>query len=109
MARLARRQSSNSHGDTLTGIAYVPATKTLWMSANSAHPLVYDPRSAQDVTEYMLQEATSALAQREAKERTQRLFRIQQTGELVASTNTRQLVLYQERHPVKCPQLSTSR
>ena len=86
--------SIDSFNDTLTGIAYVPATKTLWMSANSAHPLVYDPRSAQDVTEYMLQEATSALAQREAKERTQRLFRIQQTGELVASTNTRQLVLY---------------
>ena len=83
--------SIDSFNDTLTGIAYVPATKTLWMSANSAHPLVYDPRSAQDVTEYMLQEATSALAQREAKERTQRLFRIQRTGELVASTNTRQL------------------
>ena len=32
--------SIDSFNDTLTGIAYVPATKTLWMSANSAHPRV---------------------------------------------------------------------
>ena len=84
----------NGFSDTLTGLCYVPATKTLWMSANSAHPIVYDPRSATDITHFLQQTATSSLQQREAKERVQRLFRIAETGELLASTNTRALHIY---------------
>ena len=84
----------NGFSDTLTGLCYVPATKTLWMSANSAHPIVYDPRSATDITHFLQQTATSSLQQREAKERVQRLFRITETGELLASTNTRALHIY---------------
>ena len=40
----ARVTEITSFSDTLTGLSYVPATKTLWMSANSPHPIVYDPR-----------------------------------------------------------------
>jgi len=80
--------------DTLTGLAYCPATKTLWMSSNSASPLVYDPRSATDITPFLQQTDTSTLQQREAKERIQRLFRINETGELLASTSTRNLVMW---------------
>ena len=53
--------------DTLTGLAYCPATKTLWMSSNSASPLVYDPRSATDITPFLQQTDTTTLQQREAK------------------------------------------
>ena len=80
--------------DTLTGLAYCPATKTLWMSSNSASPLVYDPRSATDITPFLQQTDTTTLQQREAKERIQRLFRINETGELLASTSTRNLVMW---------------
>ena len=58
-----------SFSDTLTGLCYVPATKTLWMSANSPHPIVYDPRSATDITAFLQQTANTAAENREAKER----------------------------------------
>ena len=58
----------------------MPATRTLWMSANSPHPIVYDPRSASDITGFLQQTATTSLEQREAKERVHRLFRIDETG-----------------------------
>ena len=64
------------------------------MASNSASPLVYDPRSATDITPFLQQSDTSASAQREAKERIQKLFRIEQTGELVASTSTRNLLIW---------------
>ena len=134
-----------SFSDTLTGLCYVPATKTLWMSANSPHPIVYDPRSATDITAFLQQTANTAAENREAKERhahamhlpctyhaptmhllctyrlashvltgrpqripcpspqrtpcpsqerVQRLFRIDETGELLASTNTKALRIY---------------
>ena len=50
------------------------------MSANSPHPIVYDPRSASDITAFLQQTATTSLEQREAKERVHRLFRIDETG-----------------------------
>ena len=84
----------NGIDDTVTGLAYCPATKTLWMSSNSAHPLVYDPRSATDITPFLHGGAKPASAQREAKERILKLFRIEQTGELVASTSTRNLLIW---------------
>jgi len=80
--------------DTVTGLVYCPATKTLWMASNSASPLVYDPRSATDITPYLQQTDTSAHAQKEAKDRVQRLFRIQQTGELVETTSSRNLKIW---------------
>jgi len=80
--------------DTLTGLAYCPATKTLWMSSNSPSPLVYDPRSATDITPFLQQWDSNPLQQHEAKERIQRLFRINETGELLASTSNRNLVLW---------------
>ena len=60
--------------DTLTGLAYCPATKTLWMSANSTSPQVYDPRSATDITPYLLQTDTSALDQREEAQAARRPY-----------------------------------
>ena len=52
------------------------------MSSNSASPLVYDPRSATDITPFLQQTDTSASAQREAKERILKLFRIEQVRHL---------------------------
>lgn len=80
--------------DTLTGLAYCPATKTLWMSSNSTSPLVYDPRSATDITPFLQQNDASSVQTKEAKERIQRLFRINETGELLASTSNRNLVIW---------------
>eukprot|EP00964_Phaeocystis_antarctica_P143890 scaffold109543_cov48-Phaeocystis_antarctica.AAC.1 len=39
------------------------------MSANSPHPIVYDPRSATDITAFLQQTANTAAENREAKER----------------------------------------
>ena len=46
-----------AHGisDTVTGLVYCPSTRTLWISSNSASPLVYDPRSATDITPFLQQ------------------------------------------------------
>ena len=57
----------SNFSDTITGLVYVPATKTLWISFNSPHPLVYDPRSATDITQYLQQSSASAKQLKEAK------------------------------------------
>ena len=84
----------NGIDDTVTGLAYCPATMTLWMASNSAHPLVYDPRSATDITPFLRQTDTSASDQKNQKDRVQKLFRIEQTGELIATTSTRNLQVW---------------
>ena len=64
--------------DTVTGLAYCPATKTLWMASNSTTPVVYDPRSATDITPFL---QLTESANGDAKgERIQKIFRIKQTG-----------------------------
>ena len=63
------------------------------MASNSSQPLVYDPRSATDITPY-LQLSESAGSEGTKNERIQKIFRIHQTGELVASTSSRNLLIW---------------
>jgi hypothetical protein len=35
--------------DTITALAYVAPTQTLWITANSPAPIVFDPRSGVNV------------------------------------------------------------
>lgn len=79
--------------DTLTGLAYAPATKTLWMSANSAQPVVYDPRTLTDISKYLQTRPVQHDKDR-ADQRIQRLFTIKETGEVLAATSGRQLVIW---------------
>ena len=58
--------------DTVTGLAYCPATKTLWMASNSPNLLVYDLRSATDITPYLQQSDTSSSVQRDSRDRIQK-------------------------------------
>jgi len=81
----------NGIDDTVSGLVYCPATRTLWMASNSASPLVYDPRSATDITPFLQQTDASQGASRD---RVQRLYRIPQTGEIVASTSSRNLCIW---------------
>ena len=77
--------------DTLTGLAYATATKTLWMSANSVQPVVYDPRTLTDISKYL---RTQSVEKDRADQRIQRLFTIRETGEVLAATSGRQLVIW---------------
>jgi hypothetical protein len=79
--------------DTLTGLAYAQATRTLWMSANSAQPVVYDPRTLTDISKY-LQARPAQQEKDRADQRIQRLFTIKETGEVLAATSGRQLVIW---------------
>ena len=84
----------NGIDDTVTGLAYCPATRTLWIASNSASPMIYDPRSATDITPYLRQSERTLETDRESKERIQRLFRIEQTGELVGTTSSRGVCIW---------------
>ena len=84
----------NGIDDTVTGLAYCPATKTLWMASNSASPIVYDPRSATDITPYLQSGERASNDERESRERIQRLFRIETTGELVGTTSTKGICIW---------------
>ena len=45
-------QTFGPFADTLTGLCYAPASCELWMSANSAAPIIYDPRTGTNVTAF---------------------------------------------------------
>ena len=74
----------------------------MWISSNSATPIVYDPRSATDITPFLQHTDISASAQRNANNRIQKLFRIHQTGEIVASTSARNLLVWRYNPHAAC-------
>ncbi|KAI9348234.1 quinon protein alcohol dehydrogenase-like superfamily [Obelidium mucronatum] len=46
-------QRFDGFSDTITSICYVLPTQTLWITANSTAPVVYDPRSGINVSEFV--------------------------------------------------------
>ena len=99
IACVRARDEQTGIDDTVTGLAYCPATKTLWMASNSAQPLVYDPRSATDITPFLQQNDIPTSQSRDAKERIQRLFRIPQVAKgeedwLVGTTSSRNVLIW---------------
>lgn len=40
--------------DAVTGICYVPQTGVLWIAAGSTQPLLYEPKSGDNVTIYFM-------------------------------------------------------
>jgi hypothetical protein len=39
-----------NYSDTITSVAYVIPTQTLWIAANSVSPIIFDPRSGINVS-----------------------------------------------------------
>ncbi|KAJ3086653.1 hypothetical protein HK100_008637, partial [Physocladia obscura] len=46
-------QRFDGFSDTITSICYVMPTQTLWITANSSTPIVYDPRSGINVSDFV--------------------------------------------------------
>nr|KAJ3422640.1 hypothetical protein HK105_007194 [Polyrhizophydium stewartii] len=52
-AMYADRTRILAHSDTISSLCYVVPTQTLWVTANSATPVVYDPRSGINVSDFV--------------------------------------------------------
>jgi WD40 repeat protein len=46
-------QRFDGFSDTISSLCYVPPTQTLWVTANSSTPIVYDPRSGINVSDFV--------------------------------------------------------
>jgi hypothetical protein len=46
-------QRFDGFSDTITSLCYVLPTQTLWITANSQVPIVYDPRSGINVSDFV--------------------------------------------------------
>lgn len=46
-------QRFDGFSDTITSLCYVLPTQTLWITANSQTPIVYDPRSGINVSDFV--------------------------------------------------------
>ncbi len=46
-------QRFDGFSDTITSLCYVLPTQTLWITANSPYPIVYDPKSGINVSDFV--------------------------------------------------------
>ena len=77
--------------DTVTGLAYVPATRNYWIASESGRCTVYDPRSPMDISGYV--SATSSLGDFAA---IQHIHQPPDASDvLVGLSSQRQLVMWQ--------------
>ena len=80
--------------DAPTGIVHIPATNSIWVAISQNMPIVYDPRTGLNVTEFKYQLDPAQLAELPAETKLLKLFSYPQTGEVLATTDKRQVVMW---------------
>ena len=80
--------------DAPTGIVHIPATNSIWVAINQNVPIVLDPRTYQNVTEFKYQLDPAQLAELPVETKLLKLFSYPQTGEVLATTDKRHVVMW---------------
>ncbi|KAJ3139429.1 hypothetical protein HK101_003641 [Irineochytrium annulatum] len=89
-------QRFDGFGDTITSVCYVLPTQTLWITASSTSPVVYDPRSGINVTDFVGAsdgERVTHNAHSGAVFYKQLLF-VPEVNEVIGATNRRSLTIW---------------
>ncbi|KAI8837830.1 WD40-repeat-containing domain protein [Chytridium lagenaria] len=86
-------QRFDGFSDTITSVCYVLPTQTLWITASSPDPIVYDPRSGINVTDFV-----SANDDRIHQTNTTLCFKhlqfVPEINEVIGITNRRSIVIW---------------
>ena len=80
--------------DSPTGIVYIPSTHSFWVTVNHNMPMVFDSRDFLNATEFKYQVDPEHHADLPADTKLLKLFSYPQSGEVVATTDKRQLVIW---------------
>ncbi|RKP03096.1 hypothetical protein CXG81DRAFT_10019 [Caulochytrium protostelioides] len=84
-------QKFSNFSDTITSIVYIHPTQTMWVAAGSTSPIVYDPRSDTEITDFVSTDAERA--QRHTENAPLRFYYyIPEIKEVVGITTRRSLV-----------------
>eukprot|EP00002_Diphylleia_rotans_P033367 TRINITY_DN7090_c0_g1_i1.p1 TRINITY_DN7090_c0_g1~~TRINITY_DN7090_c0_g1_i1.p1 ORF type:complete len:812 (-),score=137.18 TRINITY_DN7090_c0_g1_i1:340-2775(-) len=80
--------------DSVTGLCYVPATRSLWASTNTRFLVALDLRTTTNITEYIIDKTMERPKEEEDSPLFQRLFWISEAQEMVGWTTSRQLMMW---------------
>ncbi|KAJ3326052.1 hypothetical protein HDV06_002437 [Boothiomyces sp. JEL0866] len=86
-------QRVDGFNDTITSICYVIPTQTLWVTANSPTPVVYDPRSGINVSDFVRTDDERFHVRGGAIGFRNMIF-VPETNEVIAITNRRSVVVW---------------
>ncbi|KAJ3011791.1 UNVERIFIED_CONTAM: hypothetical protein HDU68_001525 [Siphonaria sp. JEL0065] len=86
-------QRFDGFSDTITSICYVLPTQTLWITANSPAPVVYDPRSGINVSEFV-GSTNEAIQQKTNGSTFKNLLFVQELNEVIGITNRKSVVVW---------------
>ncbi|KAI9091859.1 WD40-repeat-containing domain protein [Phlyctochytrium arcticum] len=81
-------------GDTVTSLCYVLPTQTLWITANSVAPIIYDPRSGINVTDFVRTEEEHYQTKSNSSFTFKQLLFVPEVNEVLASTNRKSIVVW---------------
>jgi WD40 repeat protein len=94
-------QKFDGFSDTISSIVYIIPTQTLWISSNSPGPIVYDPRSGINVSDFVETQSDHLKAGRGAFFFKQLLF-IPETNEVIGTTSRRSIVSWKYNPTASC-------
>jgi WD40 repeat protein len=79
--------------DTIVSFTYVLPTQTLWISANSPSPVIYDPRSGINVTDHVSFD-THAYNPKGSLFSFKSLLYVPETNQIIGVTNRKSIVVW---------------
>jgi WD40 repeat protein len=79
--------------DTIVSLTYVLPTQTLWISANSSSPVIYDPRSGINVTDHISFD-THAYNPKGSPFSFKSLLYVPETNQIIGVTNRKAVVIW---------------
>ncbi|KAG4091430.1 WD40 repeat-like protein [Neocallimastix lanati (nom. inval.)] len=82
-------QNFNGFNNTITSVCYVPPTQTLWLTANSTAPIIWDPKGGINVSDFVTTSLPSSFAGHFKK-----LFYVPEGNHIFGTTNNRSIVIW---------------
>ncbi|KAJ3124143.1 hypothetical protein HK098_001370 [Nowakowskiella sp. JEL0407] len=98
-------QKFDGFSDTITSLCYVVPTQTLWITANSPIPIVYDPRSGVNVSDFVKTD-TGEFHQTNGPFSFKQLLFVAEVNEVVGITNRRSVTIWKYNPFASCTVLS---
>lgn len=87
-------QRFDGFSDTITSLCYVLPTQTLWITANSQNPIVFDPRSGINVSDFVSTDQERFLEANNGPYGFKNLTYIPETNEVIGLTSRRSLIIW---------------
>ncbi|KAJ3224690.1 hypothetical protein HK099_008075 [Clydaea vesicula] len=87
-------QRFDGFSDTIVSLSYVLPTQTLWISANSSSPIIYDPRSGINVTDFTCVDEEKFNSQSSTSFWFKQMIYVAETSQVMGLTNKRSLVIW---------------